>query len=332
MTVVPASKPSLVKSSHEEHERLSINLKPGQLVKAETLALENLEFLGSGGNGSVFRMLIREGELRGLIVAVKFLETVEDEERVKRFDQEVKVLQQVNHPHIIKVLDTGKYSVRRERSHSIPFFVMEYQPRNLDRETKAHSKGLHPDAVLPICLQMASALVHIHGQNIAHGDLKPANILYDGSNIKVADFGIASLVDRSALVKSQGNKVGPHYYLSPEQWKWWKDENAERPGMKSDIFQLGLVFVKTLTGFNPNTVNEWSSHGGGEHVEPKSKLWSSYQGSLVNDIVGLARDMIEVDPNNRPSAGQVQDRLLGIFRAYSSHFSALYGVVPGREF
>lgn len=320
------SKPVLVARAREDHDRFQINLKPGQLVTAAKLALENLEFLGSGGNGSVFRMLIREGELRGLIVAVKFLEALEDEERVKRFGQEIQVLQQVDHPHIIKVLDTGEY---RTSGRVIPFFVMEYQPRNLERETRSHSKGLHPDGVLPICLQMASALVHIHTKNIAHGDLKPANILYDGSNIKVADFGIASLVDRSALVKSAGNKVGPHYFLSPEQWKWWKEEGAARPGMKSDIFQLGLVFTKTLTGFNPNTVHDWDR---GEHVEPKSKLWSSYHGSLVSDIVGLSRDMIEVDPNNRPNAGQVQDRLLGIFRAYSSHFSALYGASPGREF
>ena len=271
-------------------------------------------------------MLIREGELRGLIVAVKFLETLEDEDRVKRFAQEIKVLQQVDHPHIIKVLDVGEY---RASGRLIPFFVMEYQPRNLERETKSHSKGLHPDSVLPICLQMASALVHIHGKNIAHGDLKPANILYDGSNIKVADFGIASLVDRSAIVKAAGGKVGPHFFLSPEQWRWWKDEKAERPGLKSDIFQLGLVFVKTLTGFNPNTVQNWETE---QRDAPKTKLWTSYHGSLVNDIVGLSRDMIEIDPNNRPHAGQVQDRLLGIFRAYSSHFSALYGASPGREF
>lgn len=321
-----AGKPQLAHSIRDEHDRFTIKLKPGQFVTAKKLSLDNLEFLGSGGNGSVFRMLIRDGELRGLIVAVKFLETVDDEERVKRFGQEIQVLQQVDHPHIIKVLDTGEY---RTVGRAIPFFVMEYQPRNLERETRSHAKGLHPDGVLPICLQMASALVHIHGKGIAHGDLKPANILYDGANIKVADFGIASLVDRSALVKSAGNKVGPHYFLSPEQWKWWKEEGASRPGMTSDIFQLGLVFIKTLTGFNPNTVQDWSQDS---RPEPKSKLWSSYNGSLVSDIVGLSRAMIEVNPNNRPNAGEVQDRLLGVFRAYSSHFSALYGASPGREF
>jgi serine/threonine-protein kinase len=177
---------------------------------------------------------------------------------------------------------------------------------------------------------MTSALVHIHSKDIAHRDLKPANILFDGSNVKIADFGIASLLDRSALVKtSKGKKVAPHYFLSPEQWKWWKEQSDAAPGKESDVFQLGLVFTKMLTGYNPNTVHEWKV--GEECREPKSRMWV-YQGSLVNDIAGLVNEMIEVDPTKRPTALAVQDRLLGIFRAYSSHFSALYGVRPGREF
>jgi serine/threonine protein kinase len=68
-----------------------------------------------------------------LIVAVKFLETIGDEERLKCFEQEISVLREVNHPQVIKVLDVGRYKSRQQRL--IPFFVMEYQPRNLDQET-----------------------------------------------------------------------------------------------------------------------------------------------------------------------------------------------------
>lgn len=326
------AQPSLIRSprfhrQRDEHDRFEMKLNPGQFVTGQKLSLENLEFLGKGGNGSVFRMLIRDGELRGLIVAVKFLETLDNEERLKRFEQEIQVLQDVNHPHIIKVLDRGQYRIG---SRLIPFFVMEYQPRNLERETRSHPRGLHPDSVLPICLQMASALVHIHGKGVEHGDLKPANILYDGSNVKLADFGLASLVDNGNRIRAIGEKVGPHFFLSPEQWRWWKEEDAERPGKKSDIFQLGLVFIKIVSGFNPNTVSDWEKDS--SHPEPKTRLWSAYNGSLVSDVIGLSRDMIEIDPGKRPDSESVQERLLSIFRAYSSHFKALYGVSPGREF
>jgi serine/threonine-protein kinase len=311
-------------------DRHSVKLNPGYRLVADTLRLENLEFLGSGGNGSVFRMLITEGELRGLIVAVKFLETLGDDQRAKRFEQEINVLQQVNHPHVIRVLDTGKLPRSYEKV-TIPFFVMEYQPRNLDRETSAHPRGLHPDAVLPLCLQMASALAHIHTKDIVHRDLKPANILFDGSNIKIADFGLASLLDRSSFVQTtKGQKAAPLYYISPEQWKWWKEETDATPGKESDVFQLGLIFVKMLTGYNPNTVHAWRC-GESLHSEPKLNI-RVQSGSLVSDTTGLVKEMIEVDPVKRPTAGDVQERLLGIFRAYSSHFSALYGVQPGREF
>jgi serine/threonine-protein kinase len=300
----------------EINDRFEVRFSPGQRLKADSLALENLEFIGSGGNGSVFRMLISEGPLCGLIVAVKFLETIGQEERVKRFEQEVGILKDVNHPHVIKVLDIGRYTIAQR---IIPFFVMEYQPRNLQREASSHPRGIHPDAVLPLCLQMTSALVHIHAKNVAHRDLKPANILFDGSNIKIADFGIASLLDRSALVNSaKGKKIGPHFFMSPEQWKWWKAESDQAPGEKSDIFQLGLIFMTLLTGYNPNTIHQWKE-GIGERVEPKTKM-RVYEGSLVNGVAGIVGQMIEISPDKRPDALQVQERLINTFRQYSSHF------------
>jgi serine/threonine protein kinase len=314
-------------TKHTDAFRFDVKLRPGQRLQAESLALENLEYLGSGGNGSVFRMIIAEGALRGLIVAVKFLETIGEEERVKRFEQEIKILREVNHPHVIKVLDVGRYTAG---SRSVPFFVMEYQPRNLERETNSHPRGIHPDAFFPLCLQMTSALIHIHAKDVSHRDLKPANILFDGTNIKIADFGIASLLDRSALVKSaKGKKVGPHFYMSPEQWAWWKEESSEPPGKKSDIFQLGLIFIRMLTGFNPNTVHQWEKDT--TRPTPRSKM-RIYDGSLVNAISGIVEEMLEVEAAQRPSAEDVQDRLLNAFRGYSSHFTALYGVRPGREF
>jgi len=320
--VAPLSsvRPALVSKPFDDH-RFNVKLRPGQRLHADSLELETLEFLGSGGNGSVFRMLITDGELRGLIVATKFLEVIRDPERVERFAKEIKILKEVNHPHVIKVLDTGTWKVGDH--HTVPFFVMEYQPRNLERETSAHPRGLHPDAVLPLCLQMTSAMVHIHSKDIVHRDLKPANILYDGSNVKLADFGIASLLDRGAVVKSsKGKKVGPYYYLSPEQWKWWKEETKDIPGKESDIFQLGLIFLKMLTGFNANTVHDWEK--GGINEEPKSRI-RVYDGSLVNDIANIVREMdrgrSRETPNRRTGANPFT---WGVPRIFLSFFSTLW--------
>lgn len=114
----------------KEKTREALYLRPGQNLFSKELQLQNLEFLGKGGTGSVFRMMITAGKLSGLIVAVKFLETIQDEKRVERFKEEVKILQSIDHPHVIKFLDLGVFGTRQP----INFFVMEYQPRNLERE------------------------------------------------------------------------------------------------------------------------------------------------------------------------------------------------------
>ncbi len=183
---------------------------------------------------------------------------------------------------------------------------------------------------------MASALVYLHSKNIIHRDLKPANILFDGVNIKIADFGLAALAERSGLrviVTPDGEKLAPHYYMSPEQWNLWKKKTEDSPGSPSDIYQIGLVIYEMMTGFNINTVHQW------EYAESHNLTKTAavdkarnLDGSLVNDISGIVRDMVAIDPSSRPTAEKVQERLLVAFRAYSSHFSALYGVRPGREF
>jgi serine/threonine protein kinase len=310
--------------------RFEFKLSAGQQVKATNLILENLEWLGRRGNGAVFRMMVASGLWKGLIVAVKFLERLEERSRVDRFKQEFEILQKVDHPHVIKVFDSGEYIGRGGAP--LPFYVMEYQPRNLQREISTHPKGFHPDSVLPLCLQVASALAYLHSKQIGHRDLKPSNILFDGSNVKIADFGIAFLAGVSglhAVSTPEGEKLAPHYYMSPEQWAWWKKESSDPPGHPSDIFQFGLIAYQMLTGFNLNTVWQWDRSK--ERVFPVQRI-KSCQGSLLNDVAGIVREMVAEDPKQRPIADVVQDRLLNVFRSYSSHYTALYGVRPGREF
>ena len=313
---------------HGGEGRFNLQLNPGQRIYAEESVLTNLQHMGQGGNGRVFRMMITEGKLRGLSVAVKFLEVVNDDERVERFEQEIELLQELDHPHVIEIYETGTYNVGRVE---LPFFVMEYQPRNLKRELGAHPKGLHPDIVVPVALQIASGLAALHEKDVVHRDLKPSNLLFDGTNAKLADLGIAKVNDEErdgVPLTADGEKVGPHFYMSPEQWKFKECEGGNTPDSPSDIFQFGLVLYQMTTGMNPNTVPKWSDTN---KDDPQDNIWS-LDGSVTNDLAVLARDMIDTRPENRPSIGQVQDRLLGIFDSFSSHYTALYGVRPGREF
>ena len=308
------------------YQKTVVKLFENQKITSSTgVNLINLEYLGRGGNGAVHRMMVKDGELRGLIVAVKFLEAVEDKARVERFSREIETLQSLRHPNIVTIYDTGNHKSRGE---NLPFYVMEYQPRNLEQEMKSHPRGIHPDLVLPIALQIASALNTLHSKTIIHRDLKPSNILFDGANIRIADFGIArNTEDGFSINTVVGQRTAPYYYMSPEQWQWWKNvNNPQKVGVESDVYQFGLIIYSLASGVNPNTVWDWKENG--KAAGPK--IWEG-RGSLINDLYMLVAEMVELKPDNRPTIKTVQDRLLSMFLSYSNHFAALYGTQPGRN-
>ena len=311
-------------NSHDSNQKTVIKLFDNQkITTTKSVDLINLEYLGRGGNGAVYRMMVKSGELRGLIVAVKFLEAIGDAVRVERFNREIQTLQNINHPNIVTIIDTGQFK-------QLPFYVMEYQPRNLEQEMKSHPRGIHPDLVLPISLQIASALKLLHDKSIIHRDLKPSNILFDGSNIRLADFGIARNTDDGFSINTiVGQKTAPYYYMSPEQWKWWKNiEDPTKIQAASDIYQFGLIIYSLASGVNPNTVFNWNEKESNERPAPK--IWEG-RGSLINDLYQLVAEMVHLDPEKRPIISTIQDRLLSMFLSYAHHFSALYGAQPGRN-
>jgi hypothetical protein len=85
-----------------------------------------------------------------------------------------------------------------------------------------------------------------------------------------------------------------------------------------------------VSGFNPNTVGRWIPDNA-DRKDAASKVFLG-GGSLLNDVAGLVREMVAENSSDRPVVREVQDRLLGLFRSYASHYAAMYGVQPGREY
>jgi serine/threonine protein kinase len=101
------------------------------------------------------------------------------------------------------------------------------------------------DQVLEMALDLADALTRAHRLNIIHRDLKPANILLTADGIpKLADFGVAHVVDSSRLTQT-GLLMGTIDYLSPEAC------NGEAPTAQADIWALGVILYELLTGKRP---------------------------------------------------------------------------------
>jgi hypothetical protein len=198
------------------------------------------ESLGRGGMARVYRAV---DTVLDRTVAVKVFDqhaALPDGEA--RRAAEVHLLAGMNHPGLVMVYDAGC----DESDPGVPFayLVMEL----VDGTTLAQAiacGALPPPAVAAIGAQLAGALDHVHSHGVVHRDVKPANVLLaedpTGTVAKLADFGVARLVDSTRLTV-HGTTLGTPNYLSPEQ------ATGDEITPASDIYSLGLVLLEALTG------------------------------------------------------------------------------------
>lgn len=173
-------------------------------------------------------------------VAVKVMDTSADtlEVFVKRFEQEARIVEQLNHPNVLPLLDYG-------HDQEYPYMVM---PLMLGG-TLADILRKHPLSQIDTggwLYQIAMALDHAHGAGVVHRDLKPTNILLDDrGHAYLTDFGIARLMTLTSSLTMTGNVVGTPTYMAPEQWR------GEDATPLTDIYGLGVLVYLMLTGHPP---------------------------------------------------------------------------------
>jgi eukaryotic-like serine/threonine-protein kinase len=172
-------------------------------------------------------------ERTGVAVAVKVVRSG-DPDLARRMAQEARALELVEHPGLVRLLDTGS-------TDSKAYLVMEL----IDGSTLAaalRQGSLSPERTAAIGATLAEALASVHDHAIVHRDVKPSNILMtaDGE-ARLGDFGIARLLDASTLTVA-GTTLGTAAYMAPEQL----EDHQVGPG--ADIWSLGMVLLECLTG------------------------------------------------------------------------------------
>ena len=201
-----------------------------------------LSVIGQGGMGVVYKA---EQIVMQRLVALKMIRSgLKDSGVILRFQQEAKAVSALNHPNIVTVYECTV------SDDGTPYLVMEY----LDGQTLADSDiKLNKEQAVDVFIQLCDALAHAHDQGVIHRDLKPGNIVFsecpnNGSpvNVKILDFGIAKLLPSSGKqyleLTRTGQPIGSPSYMSPEQCR------AEELDARSDIYSLGCVMYKVLTG------------------------------------------------------------------------------------
>ena len=197
--------------------------------------------LGRGGMATVF---LAQDLKHHRQVAIKVLRPeIANAIGGQRFLQEIDIESQLNHPHILPLFDSGN-------ADGVLYYVMPYVEGEslrdrLDRETQ-----LPLEDALQITKNVAAALSHAHGLGIVHRDIKPGNIMLQGREAVVADFGIARAVTSAGgehLTKT-GITLGTPAYMSPEQ-----AGQEEAIDGRSDVYALGCVLYEMLVGEPPFT-------------------------------------------------------------------------------
>jgi serine/threonine protein kinase len=198
---------------------------------------EVVDSISAGGQGEIFRVRDKSGELPGMW-AVKRLKR---KDRVGRFAQEVAVLRRLQHENIIRLVDA---QVHQDGSDERSFLVMPIAEHG-DLEARLAIYAGQLDSVIEVGKQIASALNHAHSAGIVHRDVKPGNILFPevGHEVWVADFGIS--FDQAAERQTEtGEVVGPRLFIAPEL-----DESCvTQVTPAADVYSLGQMLFYMLSG------------------------------------------------------------------------------------
>jgi len=218
-----------------------MSLRPGDVFAGYTVERE----LGAGGMGTVF--LVRHPRLPRYD-ALKLLkpDLSTDPTFVKRFEREGQLAAQLDHPNIVPVHDCGVWDGQL-------WISMRYvDGTNAERALAQTPGGMPPERAVRIVGKIASALDYAHRHLLLHRDVKPANILLcaaddedEPERVFLSDFGVAKPIGGGPGVTATGDVLGTLDYSAPEQIR------GLQPDTRSDIYALGCVLYKLLTGTVP---------------------------------------------------------------------------------
>jgi eukaryotic-like serine/threonine-protein kinase len=194
--------------------------------------------LGKGGMGVVFlaQDLTLERE-----VAVKVLppDVVQDEQIVRRFQQEAKTAAKLDHPNIIPIY-------RVESEGGLNYFVMKYISGTSLEDLLERKEPLSISDVQRILWEAACALGHAHQRGVVHRDVKPANIMFDHhGSVMLTDFGISKALQAATGLTATGMIIGTPHYMAPEQAKGHPVDG------RADQYSLGVVGYRMIAGELP---------------------------------------------------------------------------------
>jgi len=252
-----------------------------------------LSVIGRGGMGLVYLAQRADGKFDQR-VAIKVVQAGLGGFLAGRLQQECRILASLEHANIARLIDAGA------TDDGLPYFVMEYvagQP--IDRF--CDELKLAPRERVKLMLPVCEAVQFAHQKLVVHRDLKPDNILVTADGIpKLLDFGIAKVIGEAPAATPEAvTRVLTPEYASPEQFR------GEMAGTPTDVYSLGGVFYKLLTGATPHQIQGTSPVDTLRAIcDQDVRRPSSLRPELGGDLDHILQMALRKEPQRRYSSAE----------------------------
>jgi serine/threonine-protein kinase len=251
--------------------------------------------LGGGGMSRVF--VAEETRLKRKVVVKVLTPELAAGVSADRFEREIGVAAQLQHPNIVPVLTAGD-------SAGVPYYTMPFVEGLSLRARIAREGALPIGQSVSILRDVARALAYAHEHGVVHRDIKPDNVLLTGDAAVVTDFGIAKALSASRTnapegsLTQTGTSLGTPTYMSPEQVT-----GEAAVDHRADLYAFGVTAYELLTGKPPFEAT--SAHRiMAAHVQEAPPPLSARRGDTPRVLAALVMQCLEKDPARRPQSAR----------------------------
>jgi len=253
-----------------------------------TLVVESR--LGEGGFGVVYKVVDSCDNTKRY--ALKTISGNYSERDKLALENEGQKALLVRHENVVQIYEYSLFD-------GIPYILMEYVPcgnlQTLILDQARRGCPFAPDAIIDWYTQLAKGMKAIN-THLFHRDLKPDNILYDGTKLKIADFGLSKLIDIATRTKTFKGVQHP-MFKAPEAWK------GETNTILMDIYQMGLVYFQIAAlrhAYDVNLSEDPFASWREAHLYQRPKRVRDYNSELEICHESLIEHMLDKEVNKRP--------------------------------